>query len=171
MLPEGYRLHGLDPKQGGGSVYRIRIATPRDLDVILHHRRRMFEDMGFRDENALAEMLETSSPRLGNGLEDGSYRGWLVETEGGEIVAGGGVIRHPFHSHPRDPRSERAWIVNMFTEEEHRRRGLARRLLETILDALRHEGMRFVYLHASAEARPLYESLGFTPTNEMKLTL
>jgi len=31
--------------------------------------------------------------------------------------------------------------------------------------------MRFVYLHASDEGRPLYESIGFDATNEMRLDL
>jgi GNAT superfamily N-acetyltransferase len=152
-------------------MYRIRSATPEDLAVILHHRRRMFEDMGLGDPKALDDMLSTSTPLLRRGLSDGTYRGWLVEGEGGEVVAGGGVILLEFHSHPRDPRAQRAWIVNMFTEAEHRRHGLARRLMETMLEWCRAEGMRFVYLHASDEGRPLYENLGFVPTNEMRLAL
>ena len=59
----------------------------------------------------------------------------------------------------------------MFTDAAHRRRGLARRLMETMLEWCRAEGMRFLYLHASDDGRPLYESLGFTPTNEMRLAL
>jgi GNAT superfamily N-acetyltransferase len=152
-------------------LYQIRSATPEDLEVVLHHRRRMFEDMGLTDAKGIEDMLNTSAPLLRRGLQDGTYRGWLVGAERGEIVAGGGLILLEFHSHPRDPRAQRGWIVNMFTEADHRRKGLARRLMDTILDWCRGEGMRFVYLHASDEGRPLYESMGFVATNEMKLAL
>jgi GNAT superfamily N-acetyltransferase len=156
---------------GNENAYWIRQATLEDLPVILHHRRRMFEDMGFTDPQGLSAMEESSTPLLRRGLGDGTYRGWLVEAPGGGVAAGGGLIILEFHSNPRDPRARRAWVVNMFPEAAHRRRGLARWLMETILEWCRGEGMRFVYLHASDEGRPLYEGLGFAPTNEMRLAL
>ncbi len=153
------------------NAYRIRQATPQDLEVVLHHRRRMFEDMGFGDRQALDAMIAASTPLLRRGLTDGTYRGWLVEAPGNRVVAGGGIIILQFQPHPRDPQPQRAWVVNMFTEPEDRRRGLARQLMQTILAWCRAEGMRFLYLHASGEGRPLYESMGFEPNNEMRLAL
>jgi hypothetical protein len=63
--------------------YQLRPATPQDLETLLHHRRRMFEDMGFDDPAALEAMLASSTPLLRRGLMDGTYRGWLVEASGG----------------------------------------------------------------------------------------
>ena len=152
-------------------TYHIRPATPQDLEVVLTHRRRMFEDMGFTERQALDAMIAVSTPLIRRGLMDGTYRGWLVETTGDAIVAGGGVIMLQFQPHPLDARPQRAWVVNMFTDPEHRRRGLARRLVQTIVEWCRKEGMRFLYLHASDDGRPLYESMGFKSTNEMRLAL
>ena len=149
----------------------IRPATAQDIETILRHRRRMFEDMGFVDPKALDAMTAISTPLIARGLRDGTYRGWLVESDGSGVVAGAGVITLEFQPHPIDPRPRRAWVVNMYTEPAHRRRGLARRLMETVVVWCRAEGMRFLHLHASAHGRPLYESLGFEPTNEMRLTL
>jgi GNAT superfamily N-acetyltransferase len=59
----------------------------------------------------------------------------------------------------------------MYSEPEARRLGIAKQLLQTMLDWCRHEGFRSVALHASPAGRPLYESLGFQPTNEMRLPL
>ena len=152
-------------------TYCIRPATPQDLEVVLTHRRRMFEDMGFSERQALDAMIAVSTPLIRRGLMDGTYRGWLVETTGDVIVAGGGVIMLQFQPHPLDARPQRAWVVNMFTDPEHRRRGLARRLMQTILEWCRKDGMRSLYLHASGDGRPLYESMGFKSTNEMRLAL
>ena len=131
----------------------------------------MFEDMGFTDGDALDRMHAISTPLLQRALEDGSYRGWLLESEEGAVVAGGGVLFLPFQPHPMDPRPTRAWVVNMFTEPGHRRRGLARLLMEAIVTWCREQELQFLYLHASDEGRPLYESLGFVSTNEMRLKL
>jgi len=152
-------------------TYDIRPAIPQDFETVLHHRRRMFEDMGFTDPPALEAMLASATPLLRRGLTDGTYRGWLVETPEEGIVAGGGVIILEFQSHPMDPVPRRAWVVNMFTEPGHRRRGLARRLMQAMLAWCRAEGMRFVYLHTSDEGRPLYEGIGFEATNEMRIAL
>ena len=151
--------------------YRIRPAVLQDLDAILHHRRRMFEDMGFTDRQALDTMLAISIPLIRCGLTDGTYRGWLAESSSHGVVAGGGVFVVQFPPHPIDPRPQRAWVVNMFTEPEHRRRGLARRLMQAIIEWCGAAGVRSLYLHASDDGRPLYESIGFKPTNEMRLAL
>ncbi|HKQ98355.1 MAG TPA: GNAT family N-acetyltransferase [Candidatus Polarisedimenticolia bacterium] len=154
-----------------GAEYAIRAATAADLETVLYHRRRMFEDMGYTDPAAMQAMLASSTPLLAQGLASGRYRGWFAETEGVGVVAGGGVIILDFQSHPIDPRPQRAWVVNMFTEPEHRHRGLARRLMDAMIAWCRAERMTTLYLHASEFGRPLYESLGFEPTNEMRLTL
>jgi len=149
----------------------IRPAMAADLDTILYHRRRMFEDMGYADPAGQVGMLAISSPMIEQGLADGNYRGWLAETAAGEVVAGGGVIFLAFHPNPADPRPRRAWVVNVFTEPAHRQQGLARRLMETIVAWCAAEGLSNLYLHASAEGRALYEDMGFVPTNEMRLRL
>ena len=60
-----------------------------------------------------------------------------------------------------------ALILNVYCEPEHRRRGLARELMAAMLEWCKRERIAKVVLHASQDGRPLYESLGFVPTNEM----
>jgi hypothetical protein len=43
--------------------------------------------------------------------------------------------------------------------------------MDEMIGWCRDQRMTTVYLHASDEGRPLYDSLGFTPTNEMRLHL
>ena len=50
----------------------------------------------------------------------------------------------------------------MYTQAQYRRRGLATRLLGRVLDEARSRGCTVARLHASAQGRTLYESLGFT---------
>ena len=101
----------------------------------------------------------------------GKYRGWLAETDQGQVVAGGGVVIADWPGHPRLTRPHRAWILNMYTEPTFRGQGIARRLMETMVAWCRREGFVAVSLHASDEGRALYESMGFQPTNEMRLEL
>jgi ribosomal protein S18 acetylase RimI-like enzyme len=149
----------------------FRIAKPQDCLVILHHRRRMFEDMGEGTTEDLDRMIEATTPWLASALADGSYRGWLAETAERRVVAGGGVLVSSWPAGPCDPCTRRALILNLYTEPEFRRRGLARQLMLLMTQSLTEQGFKSVVLHASNEGRLLYEKLGFVPTNEMRLRL
>lgn len=153
-----------------GQATRIRQATAADVEVIVHHRRRMFADMGYGDDAARDAMARAAQPLVEAALKDGSYRGWLVE-DGGRVVAGGGLATVGFQPTPYDPSPRRAWVLNMYTEPAYRRRGLATQLLQNIIAWCREQGLKQVFLHASDAGRPLYERAGFRPTSEMRLVL
>ncbi len=150
---------------------RIRGATPEDVPTIVRHRRRMFEEMGFADPVCNDEMDAEVSRQLRETIPSGAYRGWLVVADRGEAVAGAGlgVVRLP--GKPFNPSGAYGYLMSLYVEPPYRRRGIARRLMETMVAWARAEGLREVKLHASASGRPLYERLGFEQTNEMRLLL
>ncbi|HTP88129.1 MAG TPA: GNAT family N-acetyltransferase [Bryobacteraceae bacterium] len=149
--------------------YRFRPGTLDDLAIILRHRTAMFGEMGFTDPALLDDVVESAEPYFRQAVADGSYRAYLVETEAGEVIAGGGLLIAAWPGFPGERQSRRAWILNMYTEPAHRRRGIAKQIVQMIVDVCRVEGFTAVALHASNDGRPLYESLGFRPTNEMRL--
>ena len=149
----------------------IRRATPRDCDVILHHRRSMFEEMKEGTADELDQTVAVARPWLMTALANGSYHGWLAENRQGEIVAGAGVVILSWPATPKNPENRRALIVNVYTEPEFRGQGLARQLMLTTLDWLKEQGFRMAALHASDAGKHLYETLGFRATNEMQLRL
>ena len=131
----------------------------------------MFREMGYRDEAQLDAMEAASAPFFEQGLRDGTYAGFFAVDEDGRVMAGGGVILVAYQPHPLGPRPRRPFVVNMYTEPEHRGQGLARGLMRAMIAWTRHEGYAALFLHASDAGRPLYEELGFKPTNEMRLQL
>ncbi len=131
----------------------------------------MYEAMGHTDAALLEGVVRVSELYFRAALANGKYRGWLAETEDGRVAGGAGVVINDWPAHPRETRALRVWILNMYVEPEFRRRGIARRLMETMIGWCREAGFVNVSLHASAEGRPLYESMGFVPTNEMRLEL
>jgi GNAT superfamily N-acetyltransferase len=148
----------------------IRPATPADLPEILRHRRGMYESMGYTNAGALSAMLSTCEPYLASTLANGSFRCWLAE-EGPRIAGGGAILINPWPSHPYDLECRRATILNVYVYPRFRRQGIARRLMQTMVDWCREQQFAVVYLHASDEGRPLYEKMGFEPTTEMRLKL
>ena len=55
----------------------------------------------------------------------------------------------------------------MHTEEQHRRKGLAKELLKIIKDYAKDNNLKCVKLHASEMGEVLYSSVGFKKWNEM----
>ena len=149
----------------------IREATIHDIAHILDHRRSMFDAMGERDTTRMEAMVTVSESYFRSALEDGTYRGWLAEAGEGQVVAGGGIVISAWPAMPRAPQARRATILNMYTHPAYRRRGIARQLMTTMIDWVIAQGFCEVSLHASDFGRPLYEQLGFRPTNEMRLSL
>src|SRR5258707_9040490 len=89
----------------------------------------------------------------------------------GQIVGGGGIVIADWPGYPGENHAARAWILNMYTEPGARRCGVAKRLLEVMIEWCRTKGFSAVSLHASTAGRPLYETAGFQQTNEMMLKL
>lgn len=150
---------------------RIRAANAADLPHLLHHRRAMFEEMGHRDAAVLDRMQDASERYFRQSLPAGMYRGWMAETAAGRVIGGGGVAIVHWPGSPDFPEPRRGWILNIYTEPEFRHRGIARQVVQTIVEWCRSEGFAHVSLHASKFGRGLYEQLGFAPTNEMRLYL
>ena|SRR5215471_15530426 len=104
--------------------------------------------------------------------------GWLSETNAPEkIVAGAGVVIRVVPPFPHRSgtgeitiaEGRQGVIVNVFTEPEWRRRGLAKLLMKKIIAWSREQSLDDLVLHASDNGRALYEQLGFVPTGEMRL--
>lgn len=148
----------------------IREALPEDIPEILRQRRAMYEDMNYKDAGALDAMAKLSAEWLANHIADGSFRAWLA-CDADCPVAGGAVIITPWLAHPYDLECRRATLLNVYTNPEYRRRGIARKIMQTMIDWCKREGLARVTLHASEDGRHLYESLGFEASNEMRLKL
>jgi len=150
---------------------KIRRASVEDLKHILHHRLAMFEEMGFRDAGVLNRVEAVSREYFTEALRAGTYVGWIAGDTAGQVVGGGGIVVAAWPGYPGEGQAKRAWILNMYTEPEARRRGVARRLMQMMVEWCRIEGYGSVSLHASAAGRPVYESFGFKSTNEMSRKL
>ena len=150
------------------SEYRIRRATIDDARVIAHQRAAMFRDMGDLAGDDVAKLEDAAFVYIRQMMAEQRYLGWLAERQG-NVVGGAGMIISQLLPRPGAIEGgAQALICNVYCEPEHRRRGLARALITTMLEWCRSERMAKIVLHASPDGRPLYESLGFVQTNEMR---
>ena len=161
-------------------MHDIRLATVADIAVIARHRVRMFEDMKQLPPPQVPHMADQTVRYLEHAIPAGEYVGWLaVERDNPERVAGGaGLLQRRVLPFPIEDGGgagvglgHEALVINVYVEPEQRRLGLARRLMEAVIDWSREAGIERVVLHASPYGRHLYDSMGFITTNEMRLLL
>ena len=151
--------------------FDIRPATPADSRLLATQRVAMFRDMGRTIPAIEQPLLESCADYFKKALANGEYAGW-VASAGSDPIGGAGVQFRPLV--PRtDPTGHllvagrEGLILNVYVDPAHRRQGVARALMETLIQWAPGAGIVRLVLHASPDGRRLYESLGFVDSNEM----
>ena len=150
--------------------YTIRAASVADIPHVVHHRERMFREMGTVCD--YAAMADACTRWYIEALPAGTYRGWMAETDG-RVIGGGGLIVTPWSPGPSrfDPRM--AWVYNVFVEPAHRGRGVARRLMEAMHAWCLEHRIERLALNATEAGARVYRTQGYTvvPDPMMRLDL
>ncbi|EYB67526.1 hypothetical protein DEIPH_ctg037orf0008 [Deinococcus phoenicis] len=141
----------------------IRPAVPADAPVIAVHR---------SPDEVDAPERPVYAAWVADALERGLYVGFLAVSDGGEVVAGAGLTLLEWGPSRGDPQPWRARVVNVWTQPDWRRQGLARELVICCLQAAQERGVTRISLGTSEMGRALYEGLGFRASGtEMALVL
>lgn len=155
--------------------FLIRPTTLADAPVIARHRAEMFRDVGTLPDALYDELVDASRRYFETAMPSGEYVGWLAAPAAAPetIIAGVGVQLRTVLPHPAPGGhallfGPDALVVNVYTERGWRRRGVAKLLMQQILEWAPQHGVDRLVLYASTEGRPLYEQLGFAATNEMR---
>ena len=154
-------------------AFNIRLATPADAQLLAQQRVAMFRDMGRTTPAIEPPLLESCAGYFETALTTGEYVGWVaLDARTGEPIGGAGVQFRPLI--PRtDPTGtvllagREGLVLNVYVDAGHRRRGVARALMQALIQWAPGAGIVRLVLHASPDGRRLYESLGFVHSNEM----
>jgi GNAT superfamily N-acetyltransferase len=144
--------------------YTVRPATIADIPHIVNHRAAMFREMEIPAE--FDDMTAATELWLRHAIPAKTYLGWVAVTGQGEVVGGSGLIIIPWPPGPitMDPRC--GFVFNVYAQPQHRKQGLARRLMDTMHDYCRAEGIERVVLNASTFGKPLYDAMGYVVAGE-----
>ncbi|MGW6055119.1 GNAT family N-acetyltransferase [Streptomyces sp. NPDC055189] len=159
----------------------VRRATPEDARELLRLRQVMIDSVfatrpagaGESDTGWHAESLSVVRSKLAE--PEGDFAAFVVDQPGrpGKLAAlVVGTLDYRI-GRAGNPQGHIGHVFSVATDPDHRRRGYARACMEVLLDWFRERGAGSVDLNASAEAEPLYASLGFVrkPDPSMRLTL
>ena len=147
-----------------------RKATIDDLDLLVGTRITVLRAANKLDDNVdMSEVERESRDYYEKALLDGSHTAYLVFDDG-EFVGAGGVSYFRVMPTYHNPSGRKAYIMNMYTTPDHRRRGIAYNTLDLLVKDAKAQGVSAISLEATDMGRPLYEKYGFVKMNdEMEL--
>ena len=141
----------------------IRIATQEDIDLLMSSRLEMLKVVNDlpADYKYTEQLVKESRDYFLNGDQI-----TVLAIDNGEVIgcASMSFMRiMPTFSHPT---GRRAHLMNVYTRNTYRRQGIARKMVEMLIDETWKRGATEISLDATTMGRPLYESLGFTSSTE-----
>lgn len=102
-------------------------------------------------------------------LETGEHIAYLVY-DNGVFIGAGGVSFYQVMPTYHNPSGRKAYIMNMYTEPEYRRQGIAFHTLDLLVRDAKEQDVSQIELEATDMGRPLYNKYGFIKMeDEMEL--
>jgi len=136
----------------------------------------MFRDMGSIQPELEEPLRQASAAYFASAIPSGEYVGWIAyPADASAPVAGGGVQLRSLLPRPNATGDglllgREGLVLNVYTVPSWRRRGVAKHLMDTIIDWAADVGIVRLVLAASPAGRSLYEQMGFVATREMSYT-
>lgn len=145
-------------------------ATIEDIEILTETRIEVLRAANkLADDTDMNEVKEQSYNYYKKALCDGTHIAYLI-FDGIQFVGAGGVSFFQVMPTYHNPSGKKAYIMNMYTRPEYRRKGIAYKTLDMLVKDIRSKGITAISLEATAIGRPLYEKYGFTKMNdEMEL--
>ena len=144
--------------------------TLEDLDILTATRIEVLRAANKLSDNTdMSEVEKESYNYYQKALSDGSHIAYLV-FDGSRFVGAGGVSFFQVMPSYHNRSGNKAYIMNMYTSPEYRRKGIAYHVLDLLIKEAKSKGITSISLEATDMGRPLYEKYGFVKmNNEMEL--
>ena len=152
-------------------MYTTRFATLEEIPKLVECWTKMTIEMSEPDgtplptDERITEIYEIFEARI----KDGSLIFRVAVDDNGEIAAcAGGLIRYDYMwPLSKDP-SPVGWVVSVYTDHNHRKQGLANKIVNEVCEWLQQKEVSMIRLWASKQGKPTYEKLGFEQSSFME---
>lgn len=149
------------PKGDDPPTIVYRRATSADLDLLVDTRLTVLRAAnGLEADADLGEVAAETRDYYRLALDSGAHVAYLA-LDGDRFVGAGGVSFYLVMPTCHNPTGRKAYIMNMYTAPDHRRRGIALHMLDLLVSEAKRRGVPFISLEATAAGRPLYAKYGF----------
>lgn len=145
-------------------------ATIKDIGELVKTRITVLRAANKLSEDIDMSLVEKKSfEYYKNALARGEHIAYLAYDKE-KFIAAGGVSFYQVMPTYHNPTGKKAYIMNMYTSPEYRRKGIAINTLDLLVKEVRKKGITYISLETTENGRPLYEKYGFVQMkDEMEL--
>lgn len=144
----------------------FRKATIDDINLLTKTRIEVLRAANrLPDDTDMDDVEKQSRAYYEKAFRDGTHTAYLV-FDRDRWVGAGGISYYQVMPTYHNPSGNKAYIMNMYTHPEYRRRGIASRMLDLLVEDARSKQITFISLEATVMGRPLYEKYGFVPMSD-----
>lgn len=146
----------------------FRKATIEDVDTLARLRLQQLREEGATPDTDISHSLESY---FKESLANGTFLSWLA-LYNGEIIATSGIALNRLPPYYGNANGIVGQVVNMHTLKEFRRKGIASKLLNIVMEEAVKLGCTTFRVSASETGKFLYKSMGFSmKTNMLEIRL
>jgi GNAT superfamily N-acetyltransferase len=146
-------------------IMKKRLAITSDVSVLVELRKQQLIDEGLPPISNIDTNIDKQlADYFTSAIADGSFISWVMENDG-EIIATSGLCFYLLPPNYSNTTGRTAYITNMYTKPEHRRKGIAAELLNMVIEEAKSRGYRVIRLHTSEYGTSIYVKAGFTDSD------
>ncbi|PMB44288.1 GNAT family N-acetyltransferase [Fischerella thermalis CCMEE 5201] len=153
------------------TVY-FREAIPQEDNLIAQHFYQMWLDNNVVPESIDSDWLENTLEFIKRARQELHYKAFVAEVD--RKVVGSASCQIFAGLYPiffTENYRKYGYIWGVYVDSPYRSQGIAKQLTSMTIDYLKAIACTRVILHASPSGKPVYEHLGFVPSNEMRLDI
>lgn len=136
-------------------------ASLKDLELLTETRITVLRAANRLDESFdMTVIREQTYDYYKQALADNTHVAYLV-CDRDRFVGSGGISFFRVMPTCHNPNGYKAYVMNMYTDPDYRRKGVAHKTLDLLVTAAGERGIRHIALEATDMGRPLYERYGF----------
>lgn len=151
---------------------QVRLSTSEEDALIARHFYQMWIDLDVPETAIEPDWLNIMLNYIEQARQTLHYQAFVAEVDG-QIVGSAGcqqfaglyplILKTDYRHY--------GYIWGVYVEPAYRKRGIATQLTQRTIDYLKSIGCTHALLNASPLGKPVYDRLGFAPTNAMQLEL
>ena len=149
-------------------MFLLRKANLNDIDKLVEFRVEFLKEIQNPPIDKEIKIFRKSLKNfLLKKMKSNEFISWLAEADKKFIATCGlSFLQKPPHFF--NMTGKFAYIMNMYTKPEWRRKGISSALLDKLIEEIKEKGIQSVVLHATPYGKSLYEKFGFRENDGVK---
>ena len=151
---------------------KIRETIPQEDSIIAEHFYQLWLDIGVPENSIKPNHHSLTLEFITQARQNLSYKGFVAEVD--NIIVGSAscqLFTGLYSLILEEEYRKYGYIWGVYVQPSYRRKGIAKKLTNATIQHLKSINCTKAILNASPAGKPVYESLGFIPSNSMQLDL